>query len=629
MFETAYGEGVLAETWEFRLSQEPARLWTALADTNRLFEALEFPRYAVTEETDASSGRRRAVARGEQGSRAVEWVERPFEWATGQWWRMVRRYTKGPVARMEATLYLRRSAGGGSIAQYSLSAEAASGRGRTQITSSWLRRQGELFVRRAEEADDFLAGRAERLFSVKGPTLSRDVLAAIDARAEEAAGLEDVKSDPLFGAIVDLLKNGSDADVALIRPRALARAHERPPAAALEACLAAAEIGLLRRRFTPICPLCRRPSVGADDLGRLEATAFCPHDRLEFMVDLAQNVELSFRAASDLRETAAGGYCLAGPMMSPHIVLQQELEPGERRALPFHPPHGGYRFRVEAEDGAPLSGRGPWSATLDFADGPTPTLLALDDGVAIGGAPPDQALVLENHSGRTLRFMLEVRAWRGDATSAASVVLTEAHRRAFPLDAPSVPLPAGRAYAAAFMTNASLATRAALGPGEAARRFALLLRSAASLARSDGGVLLRRGAEAGIGLFGSAGAAAAFAAGLQEAARAILSGGRPALMGDATGEPTETAEPETAIGLSIGVDEGPVMLIDTGAGADAAGPGIARAEGLASAAGRDRVLVCAEAAAAPDAAGLWPAESETVEVALDEESAAVSAVRFG
>ncbi|MCI4666133.1 MAG: hypothetical protein MRY74_15570 [Neomegalonema sp.] len=629
MFESSYGEGVAAETWEFRLSQEPATLWSVLADTNRLFEALEYPRYALSDENDASSGVRRRVARSGTGGRAVEWEERPFEWATGQWWRMQRVYKKGPLARLDATLYLRRSAGGGSIAQYTLNAEPNGMRGRTLVSSGQLRRMGDLFVKRAEEADDYLAGRSERPFQLKPPPLSRSALAEIDARADAAAETAEAQADPIFDAIVHMLKTGSEADVALIRPRILARRLDRPPQAAMAACLAAAEVGLLRRRFLPICPECRRPAVGADRLAGLAGSAYCQFDKIWFGIDLAQNVELSFMASPDLRDVGSGGYCLSGPLTSPHIVLQQELDPGERRALPFQPPVGGYRFRVETVAGETPAGRGPWRAPLDISTGPTPTLLAMDDGVAVGGAPADQALVLENHASRRMRFIVEVRAWRGDAASAASAVLTEAHRRAFPLDAPPAPLPAGRAYAVSFTVLTELATRQALGSSEAARRFSAMMRSASELAQNDGGVLLRRGSEAGVALFGAVHAAAAFATALRETARVVLAGrdGRGLRQVD---EPPsfDANQAPPALGLGVAIDEGDIVLLDTGAGCDAAGGGIARAEALAHLAGRDGLLVCREAAAAPEAEGLWPEHREDVEAALDENGGVVRVVRF-
>ena len=40
-------EGALVETWEFKLSQPPSALWPLLADTNRIHEALEMPRYQI------------------------------------------------------------------------------------------------------------------------------------------------------------------------------------------------------------------------------------------------------------------------------------------------------------------------------------------------------------------------------------------------------------------------------------------------------------------------------------------------------------------------------------------------------------------------------------------------------
>ena len=120
--------------------------------------------------------------------------------------------------------------------------------------------------------------------------------------------------------------------------------------------------------------------------------------------------------------------------------------------------------------------------------------------------------------------------------------------------------------------------------------------------------------------------------GLREAARAALSG-RNAVVSNDMLEPPEFGRKQapSQLGLAVGIDEGPIVVTDSGIGAEAAGPGIARAEAMAGAqarAGEEGLVVCAEAAAAPEAAGMWPDDGEEVELSLEQQGEPIPVVRY-
>ena len=62
-----------------------------------------------------------------------------------------------------------------------------------------------------------------------------------------------------------------------------------------------------------------------------------------------------------MRPLLAGGYCLSGPMTTPHVAVQLLLAPGETRTVALDLPKGSYRLRtlhpgafVDLEHRAPL-----------------------------------------------------------------------------------------------------------------------------------------------------------------------------------------------------------------------------------------------------------------------------------
>lgn len=645
-------DGAAAESWEFRLSQPPAALWPLLADTRRLHEALDMPRYEVSFEPEGET--RKRVAKSVTGARALEWEEAPFEWVAGQWWRFDRRFTKGPLARFGATLYLRKSAGGGTLAQYALSAEPSGLIGSTLLSSGYLRRAGDAFVERAEEIDNFLAGARATPFPPIDPAKLLDSRAAIDGFA--AAMADSPFSHGVGAELAGVVAQAPAAEVEELRVRRLARMLDVSERAAAELCLLAADVGLLRRRLVVLCPRCRQPVLEASTLAALPERARCEADAIDFAVDLAVNVEALFAPSLEARPEARGVFCASGPMTAPHVLIQQRLEPGERRAFPYAARSGGYRVRIEPADGrvaavgaaaggasgdaapAPAPGAPASRAdmAIDYGGGPFPVIAAVASGAAFGGDSPDGAVVFENHTGQPRLICLERREWRADALTAAELSPLQAYREIFPDDAPTQAMRAGRITFTAFSLSEAASLFTAHPERDAVERLDGFFAAIAESARARNGGLIRSIGERGLGAFLDPSDAARFALDVRDLAATWLpAAGETERGARSEEEPSDgdaspqspPKEPSSGPAIGVGVAAGRAMALNRGRRFDYAGLAPLLAERLAEAAAPGEIAVMADLmrhAALAEAFGEGARRDDAVAIAgLEERVGAV------
>ena len=89
-----------------------------------------------------------------------------------------------------------------------------------------------------------------------------------------------------------------------------------------------------------LCTNCRGAKLSAVALTELPRGAHCPSCNIDYDRDFERNVELSFAPAPAVRPLMAGGFCLTGPMATPHVPVQLLLAPGERRSVDARPAAG-------------------------------------------------------------------------------------------------------------------------------------------------------------------------------------------------------------------------------------------------------------------------------------------------
>lgn len=392
-------------TWIWNFEAPPDKVWPALADTARFNEAAALPKYRVDTQVQPD-GSVVYIGTAKVGPFALSWRDLPTEWVTNRSFRHARYFTAGPFKSLIATLRLV-AEGRGSRGEYELEVEPANLVGALLLRAGFFRWPAKTFSRLAREAAAYAAGQREEPFAMPDPRLAPEAVARLRAASEELVrqGMAPVLVQR-FGAFI---AEGAEADLTRIRPLRLAGRWGVPEREMIELCLRAVRVGVLSLRWDLLCPNCRGGPVGATALDELPRGAHCPSCNIDYDRDFSRNVELTFRPAPQIRPIDDGQFCLFGPMSTPHVVLQQTLEPGETRDVDVALPPGNYRIR-------PL--HPGQSADLGWAGGGFPEIAAGDDGLELGAAAPSGIVRLANRSDKEITVVVEERAWVRDALTA-------------------------------------------------------------------------------------------------------------------------------------------------------------------------------------------------------------------
>ncbi|MGE0153970.1 MAG: adenylate/guanylate cyclase domain-containing protein [Reyranellaceae bacterium] len=414
----AKGPPALRRQWRWRFDLPPDRIWPVLADTSRFNEAARAPSYRLEEipQPDGTVLRRGAA---KVAGMAMAWEEKPYEWVLNKSFRQVREFSKGPFKRFGPTMTLEADESGGSIVTYAFDAEPQTLLGRL-MGDRLLRQAGAIIERLAGEAVGFLKGASPTMFAFEPPP------PAPAARERVEAAVAALENGPyghgLARRLGDLVLGGLEADIGRLRPVRLAREWNVPLRHTVELCLAAVRAGLLGMRWDLLCTSCRGAKLSVATLDQLPTGAHCPSCNIDYERNFTRNVELVFFPNAAIRPVAGGGYCLSGPMTTPHVLAQQILAPGETRVLDLAPPPGPYRARaltgVEAID-------------IDHQGGAFPDIVATEAGFEVAaGSTPGRVGLVNRRRGETV-MLLESRAWVADALTAHRATMFQAFRDLF------------------------------------------------------------------------------------------------------------------------------------------------------------------------------------------------------
>ena len=433
------------QTWTWHLPVPPDQLWPLLSDTARFNEAAGTPRYDV-EEIPQPDGSVRRDARANFRGVKVEWDDRPYEWVAGKSFRNMRVFRRGPLAYFGVDLQIEPEAGGSKL---SYTIQAAPSRlpggllGRLLMLTGLLRKSGDALEAMVRQAGEYARGLRPVAFDYQPPALPQGAPERLQAlSAELAAGNY---AHGLAGKLADAIATAQEVDLIRMRPRKLAEAWHAPPRDVAELCLDATRRGMLTMSWSLLCPRCGGAKNQVATLDKLPRGAHCPSCNIDYERDFTRNVEIAFQPAASLRPLSLGEFCMGGPHVSRHILVQQHLEPGESREVAADLPAGEYRIRA-LQPGHPRRGESivqhdgkGFPAVIASDDG----VIAIADGVIAGddgesfcirpGAPaPEGRVRMQNASHRMLSLVIESREWRRDALTAHEVTTLQAFRDLLP-----------------------------------------------------------------------------------------------------------------------------------------------------------------------------------------------------
>ena len=411
--------------WQWELRAAPAALWPLVSNTDRFNRDCGLPPVEPAPADPAApvppdSRRLRTRVLGI----LIEWDERPFEWAAPHRFGVERVYRHGPVAAMRIQCELAPRPGVGTTLTYEtwITPAGLLGRLAVPVRIGWQTR--EQFGRVFRRYDEF-AGAGETLSVLRAPAQlapgAGERLAAIRRQLVDAAA----QPPELVAQLLDCVTAADDLTASRLRPYELADRWRAPRRALLPLCLHATRAGLLDFRWELLCPLCRGAKAVNSSLGTVSPQVHCDACGVDFTASFDQSVELVFTPNPAIRVVAVAEYCVGGPQVTPHIVLQQQLAAGETRDLALDLEPGRYRLR------SPQAGRcqrvfrvAPGAA----AEGRVELAAASQPEFAVA---PAATLRVANAAGGPARVLIERLAWTDQAATAAEVTALQLFRDLF------------------------------------------------------------------------------------------------------------------------------------------------------------------------------------------------------
>jgi serine/threonine protein kinase len=432
---------------ELCLASSPGRLWPLVSNTETFNKAIGLPAVEFDDTKDPQGGVKR-TGRFRRLGMAIEWTEHPFEWVAPERQSVLRVYGKGPIEALWSEVTLTPSPGGGTRLVHQVWMEPRGAIGRVAARLEMARTKGKIretyrrldaHARASANAVPDEGRRVESGYARKS-ALSREGQALL-SRGLEALRASSASWAPAVALLEDEIRAAPDFDAARIRPYGLAKRWGIAKPLALRLCLAAAREGLLELAWHLLCPICRVPTRTLTSLSELTSRSHCKACDVSYENDLASSVELAFRPSPAVRAIPDVTYCLGGPGHFTHVVAQQELDPGEERALEVVLEPGAWRlasrgarhgwdFRVSAGETESV-GRDDRTRVvapgLDLvAAGPPPFEGPIEvaiEGTTLEPGPPCVRgglvrLRIRNATPRRELLRLENVAWREDALTA-------------------------------------------------------------------------------------------------------------------------------------------------------------------------------------------------------------------
>ncbi len=332
--------------WTFELVSPPEALWPLVSNTDRFNRDCGYPPITVvpTPSQQAATLTNARRIRVSLMGLVIEWDELAFEWLAPQRFGVDRTYYSGPVARMVMACELTPRDDGGSSLHYDIRLTPSSLFGKIALPFT-IGKKARATTERVFRHYDEIAQRGLRTSQLaQRPALAAGGVARL-AAISRALVSDAAQPASLVAKLQRFLTTADDLAAARIRPYALADEWHTDRRETLKCFLHATRAGLLDFSWDLVCPHCRGAKAPRTTLGEVKATAHCDTCNVDFTAHFDQSVELTFTPNASVRAVPRIDYCIGGPQVTPHVVAQQALRPGETRALPLSLVPGRYRVR--------------------------------------------------------------------------------------------------------------------------------------------------------------------------------------------------------------------------------------------------------------------------------------------
>ena len=415
----------------FRLEREVSlprgEVWELLSNTEHLNRAIGLSAVSYEPLPDDPSALYRDAQTRISGI-PVRYREYPFTWIKNREHAVRRVYQSGPMAEFVGGIRLQDGRELGHTHLEVFADLTAANRVGQLLLPIIARRSLQQFL---DYCDNHIAVRRDNPVFTLPPAPTRPTVQAVGLETAIAR----LKKQPLnkrydsldaraIEKLSEWIRTRGDDEVASMRPYALARAWGTAPDEALRVCLYATKIGLLNLQWNLICPNCRVSKAQANSLWEVQSEFHCDMCGVDYGANFDRSVELRFSPHPSIRDASNEIYCIGGPSISPHVLVQQVVPTHGNTQIVFpDSPH--LRLRVLRTN-----------HTLPFDDeGETQhELFYTGQGwsrSSVSPPPAGEHLSIVNNAPRDILIVLEKSEWVEDAVTAYKITTMPEFRALF------------------------------------------------------------------------------------------------------------------------------------------------------------------------------------------------------
>ncbi len=324
--------------WKFELDVPVRKIWPWLADTSTFNRMLGLPAMKFEEKNG------RLFGSSGSGVLRLEWEEARWEWEYGRGLNSARIYSEG-FAHYVRARYLLQDLGRGRLRLFVyfgwIPRTTLGRRVLLPLSMRWLEKRyvqaiGRIVAAiRADEAPPAPPPRAQ--LAPDAEARLRTIQADLRARGIDPG---------LCDRLIEFVRAADDDDLHRIRIRPIARRWKVPEEDLLLAFLHATRAGLFTLSWDVLCPHCRGVRRETLRLGEIPRRGTCEVCEIDFDATGINSLEVTFHVHPSLRSVEKKMYCAAEPATKAHILIQQDVAPGEEVILETILEPGRYRLRM-------------------------------------------------------------------------------------------------------------------------------------------------------------------------------------------------------------------------------------------------------------------------------------------
>ncbi|HVF09339.1 MAG TPA: DUF5939 domain-containing protein, partial [Abditibacteriaceae bacterium] len=303
-----------------------ALVWEFLSNTEHLNRVIGLPPVQYGTLADGSSSFREASAR--LAGQTLRWIEHPFEWVQNESYAVVREYSSGPFQRFHGGIELKdgeATPDGVPTTRVRFFADFTPAHALGALIIPFAARDAlrksmaycEAYLRLRASGDEHALPPA-----FKSPINTTQLEHLLKTLLQQPVAQSYV---PRLGAY---LRERADDEVAELRPYKLAAQWNADPDEVLRLCLYATKIGLLNLEWNLMCPNCRVSKSTVNSLAKIEEQFHCDFCGVAYDANFDRSVELRFGVHPNVRAASSQIYCIGGPYITPHRLVQRVIERG-------------------------------------------------------------------------------------------------------------------------------------------------------------------------------------------------------------------------------------------------------------------------------------------------------------